>query len=378
MRIGIECSALDHPHKSGVGYYLQNLIREAAKQMPADLFFFCHLSCKSRPAVPLEVEAHNTRTRRILFPSKLYKLSEFWLPLIPFDLLARTKADVFFFPNFGRFPLMLCKKSVVVIHDLGFLESPANVPPSLRRYLNLVVPRSLQKADRVVANSENTRKEITRKYGTDPRKISVITPALDHDLYRRSGAQDIERVKRKFGIAKDYLLFLGTIEPRKNIAGIIRAYRSLPGDLRKRYQLVLAGGKGWLDEEINQLANSLDRRELVRTGYIEERDKPALYSGAMLFLYPSHYEGFGMPVIEAMACGAPVIAAENSGLVEAGGKAARYIQAGNDGMLSELIRKLIAEPGELGALREAGFRRAQSFSWRSEAAKLVEIFKNLS
>jgi glycosyltransferase involved in cell wall biosynthesis len=379
MKIGIESSVLARRQKTGVDYYAESLIAETIKSMPNSHFDLCYLSFFTRKSVPLLKAAPNITERRISFmPGKFYNLFEHYFIGIPFDLLAGVKEDIFFFPNFARWPLVFTKKSVVIVYDLGFLESPETIIARHRRYLTKAVPRSISKATSVLTISQSTKQQIIDHYGTDASKIVVAEPAIDHDFYVPAPANKIIEVKQRYGIAGEYILFLGTIEPRKNLAGLLRAYSLLPDDLQKKYQLVLAGGKGWLDEEIDALAAKIKPGRLVRTGYFDQALKPALYSGASVFVYPSFYEGWGMQIAEAMACGTPVITADNSSLPEAGGDAALYIKADDTKALAQSIQRVLTSPKLAADMIKKGRQHAASFSWANGAKILKQTLEKLA
>ncbi len=229
----------------------------------------------------------------------------------------------------------------------------------------------------MIAISESTKKAIVSHYNIDESKIVVINPALDHAVYKSVSNKDVEKVKNNYGIQKDYLLYLGTIEPRKNIASIIRAYNYLSDELRNKYQLVLAGGKGWLDEDIELLIKNSKPGDIIKTGYVEDADKPALYSGAKLFVYPSNFEGWGMQVLEAMACGTPVITANNSSLPEVGGKAATYVRAGDDNELVSSISNLLRNKSIYNKSVKLGLEHSKQFTWENSGRQLKEVFRGL-
>src|SRR5262249_39725898 len=160
---------------------------------------------------------------------------------------------------------------------------------------------------------------------------------LDHDFFYPRPMAEIDTVKRKYAITKPYILYTGTLEPRKNIKGILDAYNALPPQVRATYSMVLAGGRGWLDQEIRAQLADLQHLDLLTPGYVPDEDLPALYSGASLFVYPSFYEGFGMPPLEAMACNTPVIAADNSSLPEVVGDAGILVNANDAASLAHHI-----------------------------------------
>ncbi len=379
MKIGIEASAAFRTQKTGISYYTHNLIRALATEMPDDDLILCYLSFITRKPQRFSPSLPNIHYRRIsLIPGKIYNAFDHYLVGLPIDLLAGLRADVFIFPNFFRWPLWLCRTSVVVIHDMAFIDTPEHLTDRHRKYLSKRVPQSVRKATHVIAVSENTKQQLIRHYGTDPEKITVVTPAIDQQKYTPSDPKTIEDVKAKYGITGDYLLYLGTIEPRKNITGIIQAYKQLSEKERDAYQLVLAGGKGWLDEKINELIRSLPKGSVIRTGYIDDNDKPALYTGATLFLYPSHYEGWGMQILEAMACGTPVLTAQNSSLSEAGGEAAAYVKTTDPTTISRLVSELLENPKKLASMRELGFIQAKKFTWIASAKRLAAVIVTLN
>ena len=373
MKIGIESSVLARHQKTGVDYYTQSLIAETIKLMPASHFDLCYLSFFTRkPALLLDPAPNITEHRISFMPGKFYNIFEHYLIGIPFDLLAGVKEDIFLFPNFARWPLVFAKKSVVIIYDLGFLESPDTIIDRHRRYLSRAVPRSIKKTSRILTISRSSKAQIIKHYGTDPAKIVVVEPAIDHDFYVPAPADKITEVKQRYGISGEYILFLGTIEPRKNLAGLLRAYALLPEEIQARYQLILAGGKGWLSEEIDALAAKIKAGRLIRTGYFDQALKPALYSGASVFVYPSFYEGWGMQIAEAMACGTPVITADNSSLPEAGGEAALYIKAEDTKALADSIEKVLTNSKLAADMVEKGHRHVANFTW-AKGAKLVKV-----
>ncbi len=376
MKIGVEASAIFRPEKTGIPYYASNLIKAAAKQMPDDQFYLCYINFLARQTPKFETGTSNVHRRRFsLIPGKIWNALDHYLIVPPIDLLTGTRADVFLFMNYFRWPLAFCKKTVLFVHDLGYLDRPEFFTPRHRAHLRRRVKQSIAKSTAIATISEHTKQQLMKHYGLPLEKITVMTPAVDHAKYQPAPAGEIAKVKQKYSITKPYLLFLGTMEPRKNITGIIRAYQALPSATKNKYQLVLAGGKGWLDEEIDKLANAMSPGQLIRTGYVQDGDEPALYSGAEMFLYPSHYEGWGMQILEAMACGTPVITANNSSLPEAGGKAATYVTAGNDRQLADAVSKLLRS--DKAKIRKAGFEQSKKFSWEKSAKILADLVHKL-
>lgn len=377
MKIAVESSVLARVNKTGVDFYTRDLVRELVKIMPNDAFVLCYLKFLGRTEGDLEVNGPNVAVRRAkLLPGKVYNAFERYLKAIPFDWVTRVKADVYLYPNFIYWPLTFTKKSIIVVHDLGYIDQPDAVIARQRAYLSKFIPYSIKKATKVVAISEHTKKRIMEVYGTADNKISVVTPAVDHTTFKPQKTADIKKVKQKYKIDSEYLLFLGTIEPRKNVAGLLQGYSQLPKHLQEKYKMVLAGGKGWYDDEINEWCEKLGDR-VIRTGYIDQEDKAALYAGATIFTYPSSYEGWGMQPLEAMACGTPVISANNSSLPEAVGKAGILVDAKSSKEISQAIEKVLTDKKTAQKMIELGFKQAQDFSWEKSANVMKQVIEEV-
>lgn len=380
MKIGIEASAVFRRNKTGVGYYSHDLMAALIKELPTDLFLLSYIKFFTKQPERLAGDLPNVQYRRFnLIPGRAYNALDHLGIAPPFDILTHFKADVVIFPNFFRWPLWLCRRSIIVIHDLAYLETPQHLVPRHRRYLERRVPQSARRASHIVAVSDYTKQRLVRQYDIDPDKITVVVPAVNHDQFQPTDAAEVARVRDKYKISGDYIMFgCTTVEPRKNVVSLLRAYLLLPQELRDKYQLVLAGGKGWLDDEINQVAATLPSDRLVRTGYVADADKPGIYTGATLMILPSHYEGWGMQVSEAMACGTPVLSARNSSLTEVGGTAAAYVDDPTPEALATSIVDILNSPEQRQSMRAAGVTQAEQFSWENSArvfATVLERFR---
>ena len=231
--------------------------------------------------------------------------------------------------------------------------------------------RFVYKSDKLITISEFTKNDLIKKYAVDPNKIIVAHCAVDADKFKKIKLTSATR--KKYRLPNTYLLYLGTIEPRKNIANLVRAYSKLPKNIKDQYPLVLAGGGGWNDDEIKQAIDlARQNSEIIQTGYIEEKDIPALYSGAELFLYPSHFEGFGMQILEAMACDTPVLTANNSSLPEVGGESAYYVDDKSIESIKYGIEKLLNEPKLRQDMIRKGRKQIKKFSWQESAQKIID------
>ncbi len=369
MKISVESSAL-FVRRTGVGQYLYGLMQAVSKldnvnQYKLVAFLFLGKS------VELPLPGFTYKFVRYI-PGRVYNWLFFHHLAPPIDLLV-GKPDIFFFPNFTIWPLARTKKSVVVIYDLSFVLQAQH--SQWDKLLGAQVPKSVSRASRVVTISENSKREIVQHYKTDPAKISIVYPAVDHGRFLPGPRNDA--VLGKYKISGKYILYTGTLEPRKNIVGLLEAYATLPDPVRAAYSLVLAGGKGWLDDAIEAKLAQLSGLPIIRTGYIPDEDLPELYRGASLFVYPSHYEGFGMPPLEAMASGVPVITSNNSSLPEVVGNAGIMVDSNDTSALTTAIEDVLANPKQMTDMRQLGLAQAQKFNWEASAQKLVEVFEQV-
>jgi glycosyltransferase involved in cell wall biosynthesis len=260
-------------------------------------------------------------------------------------------------------------KTVVTIHDLSFLRHPEFADPDLARYLTIQVPLSVRRASLVLADSEFTRQELITLLNLSREQVAVVYGGVGPDFHpvQDEGQDDLPE--------PPYILFVGRIEPRKNIGTLLRAYRLLLEQQKDSPPLVIAGGKGWLYEPIFRLADELRLGSRVRfMGHVPDNRLPALLSRAEVFVYPSHYEGFGLPPLEAMACGTPVVASNASSLPEVLGDAALLVAPGDTGALAEAISTIQRDSSLAADLRARGIDRAARFSWAAAAKQLFEAY----
>lgn len=267
-------------------------------------------------------------------------------------------------------------RSLLTVHDLSFLTVPDCAEAALRDYLTRVVPASVARADHVLADSESTRQDLVRLLGVAPAKITVVYPGVETRFQPQMTPTATARVRQRYGLGDGpFVLGVGTLEPRKNWPGLIRAWTRLRQTRALPHRLVLAGGKGWLFEEIFAAAEaSPHRSDITFTGFVDDADLPALYAAADVFAFPSRYEGFGIPVLEAMACGAPVVCSDNSSLPEAAGDAALLVPAQDDEALTSALQRLIEDSTLRQALRARGLAQAQRFTWDAAAATLWQTY----
>ncbi|MCB0115939.1 MAG: glycosyltransferase family 4 protein [Caldilineaceae bacterium] len=299
------------------------------------------------------------------------------LPFPRVEWIVGSKVDLLHATDFVLAPSR-ARRKVVTVHDLAFVHYPEAAMPSLHRYLNVVVPRSVRRADHVLADSHNTAKDVHEFWQIPMERISVVQGGVDHDRFRPVTAQEeLERVRRKYNIGeRPFVLGLSSLQPRKNFARLIRGFDQARKAAQIPHRLVIGGGKGWLFDEIFATVQALGLTDdVVFPGYIADEDLPALYSAAEFFAYPSLYEGFGLPVIEALACDTPVLTADNSCLPEAAGPGALYVDAESVESIAAAIVRLANEDALRRSLREAGRRHAAQFTWQRSARQLLAAYR---
>lgn len=304
---------------------------------------------------------------------------------LPMDLYTHLpRPDVFFSmahyaPRFSPIP------TVVAIMDLGFLEFPDQFTPKDYNQLKNWTAYSVKRAACVIAISENTKKDIISAYGIDPAKITVTYPGYDQKLFKPTKNP---RILKKYGISRNYLFFLGSLRPSKNIEGLIKAFAQLLhtrfksplragggiGGLPEKLSLVISGKKGWLYDRIFQTVADLGLdKQVIFTGFVEEEEVPALMSHATAFVMPSFYEGFGIPVVNAMACGTPVVVSRVASLPEVVGNAGIFVDPADPASISSGIIEAI------GSMRnryvKAGLKRVKLFDWDRTAQKTMQVIE---
>jgi glycosyltransferase involved in cell wall biosynthesis len=314
-------------------------------------------------------------TRREL-PLEDRHLARVWhrlrLPL-PVELIT-GRVDILHAPDFAL-PPTLGAHTVLTVHDLSFMRYPACSPKPLLDYLLAAVPRSVRRAEVILADSQSTRADIVELLRVPEERVVVLYAGVEPRFVRQDGTA-IAAVRERYGLRRPFLLGLGTLQPRKNFPRLIRACHLLRERHHIPHQLVIGGGRGWLYEEIEETIVALGVQEHVKmVGFVRDEDLPALYSAAEVFAFPSLYEGFGIPILEAMGCGTPVVTATASSLPEVAGEAALMVGAEDVEALADALWRALDD----GALRQTliarGLAQVQRFTWSSAAAQLLDIYK---
>ena len=364
MIIGID-TRVPTKNKTGVAYLLENLIPAMLEK--DDLNYYKLLGS--------DFGINKKNVKAFLLPKLIQRGFGFlWKNIFfpPAEFLI-GKTDTFFFTNFVDIPVR-AKKKVLLIPDMSFVKHPQFTEKKNLNFLSKNVGRAVRRSDKIITISEDAKKEICEFYNVADEKIEVVYPGCPKSVKKIENLDLIKKIKEKYGIEGKYILFVGTLEPRKNIKGLIEAYNLLSDDLKKEYQLVLCGGKGWYYGEIFDIVKKykLENR-VIFTGYVDEDDISFIYSGAFLFVLPSFYEGFGLPVLEAFTCGVPVVCSNTSSLPEVGDEAVIYCNPNN----IENIKESIITVLENKNLREKNIRKGheqlKKFSWENAAKKVFNI-----
>jgi glycosyltransferase involved in cell wall biosynthesis len=271
-------------------------------------------------------------------------------------------------------------KSILTVHDLAFLLYPECADAHLRAYLEKTVPRSVQRADYVVADSENTRNDVVCLLGVPPERVTVVPGGVDPSFKPVTDPARLAQFRKAIGLEEDtpYILFVGVIEPRKNLIGLIEAFDILKGRGKLPHKLVVVGRRGWLsDGTMDRAERSPYRGEIIFPGFIADGELATLYSAAEMFAFPSHYEGFGLPVLEAMACGVPVVASRASSLPEVVGDAGMQVDPDDTERLASALELLALNPEMRADFRARGLERAAAFTWEAAAEIMVDVYRRV-
>ncbi|MFA6475136.1 MAG: glycosyltransferase family 1 protein [Patescibacteria group bacterium] len=376
MRIGIDCRTILNPgigEQAGVGHYTYYLVKYLLKLDKTNQYvlFYDH-----RSTSVLEFKRKNVQL--IQFPLSEYKK---YLPLAYSHVLVtriinQAKLDVFHSPA-NVLPLQYNKPAVVTVHDLAIYQHPEWFPDKQDFSVKVLVPRSLRKAKQIIAVSQSTAHDVIKQFQISQEKIIVVPEG--YETVKSPSKLTIHAVRKSFHLKEKYFFYVGTLEPRKNIAGMIQAFDALVRRKPKRYkdvQLVLAGGKGHQFTDTYAAIQAVRAGSVRYIGYISAQDKRALLHGAITFVFPSLYEGFGLPVVEAMASGTPVITSKVSSLPEVAGRAAVLIDPSSSLAIQNALDKVMSKATRTRLIKK-GKIQAKQFSWEKCAQQTLEVYKKI-
>ncbi len=368
MRIAFDGTTL-RPERTGVGYYTEHLLEHLARRGDDDLIVVSNRPIDTTAPLPGHV--------RIAVPaSRLPRMA--WMQMVAPRTLRELDVDVAHFTN-GMLPIASSTPSVVTIHDMSLTMYPRYHP--LRRVLlnRPLVDIAARRATAVITVSESAKRDIVRIYSLDPSRVHVVHEAAAPAFRPVCDLAELNRVRRRYGLADRVILYVGTIEPRKNLPRLIDAFalRRRAGDLK--HQLVCVGRYGWRSRGIGaRIEHARIADAIAFTGYVPFEDLPALYNLAEMFVFPSLHEGFGLPVVEAMACGVPVIAGRTSSLPEVAGGAVEHVDPIDEDALGEAMVRLARSREHRDHLATLGLRRARMFSWERAARETVDVYRQVA
>ena len=373
LRIGIDYTAAVR-QGAGIGRYTRELVRSLAElDRDHDYVLFAAASGQRLADVGWPP---NFQMRSAPLSDRALAILWHRLRLPLWVELATGPVDIFQSPDFVLPPVRRAR-TLVTVHDLSFIRYPQCADANLRAYLNKVVPRSVQRADLVLADSQSTKDDLVELLGVELSKIEVVYPGVEERFRPIKDQAYLEQVRKQYNLPSRFILGLGTLQPRKNFTRLIEAFADLRFAICDLH-LVIAGGKGWLYEEIFATVERLGLEEkVVFPGFVADEHLPALYNLADLFVFPSLYEGFGLPPLEALACGTPVITSDASSLPEVVGQAGLMVKATDVEALAQAMKQVLEDDALQEEMIARGLEQAKKFTWEKAAAKLLNLYETL-
>jgi glycosyltransferase involved in cell wall biosynthesis len=371
MRIGIDATALP-PQPVGAGNYIIQLVRALAGLNCEDDFVVIaqkmgarQIGVAERPGFKVSIVPDRNPAARLVWEQLV-------LPL----MVRQLEISVFHSLHYTR-PLWLPCKSVVTLHDMTFYLFPELHTRSKRFFFPLAIRASARLADALIADSESTRLDAIRLVNILPDKIHTALLGVDPSFRPIRDEGRLKDIQEKFNLPKRFILYVGLVEPRKNLPGLIQAYRELV-DQGTNHHLVVVGRIGWMSEGIFEMVEKLGLSERIRfTGYIPQEDLPWVYNLSDLFVYPTRYEGFGLPALEAMACGVPVITTNVSSMPEIIGDTGVLVEPHNATALADAITRTISNSQLMAELAVKGLERAKQFTWERTACETLRVYRKV-
>lgn len=380
MKIGIDYTPALH-QGGGIGRYTRELVRAIVAQGPQHEYrlFYAAGGQPTQPAYRDALAAlcaAHPHVRAAPIPLSPRRLTQLWQRLrapVPLELFS-GRLDLVHATDFVLPPTMA--RTLLTVHDLSFLVHPELAVPAMVRYLSMAVPRAARRADHILADSYATKSDLVRLLAVPETRVSVVYPGLTLGFGLLS-PEACALVRKKLDLPERFLVFVSTLSPRKNLVRLLAAFALLVQHNRiaPDVSLILIGQRGWLDAEIFATIDAIQLGERVRwLRFVDDSDLPAVYNLAAATVYPSLYEGFGLPVIEALACGSPVITANNSSLPEAAGRACVLVDAFSVPSIADGIVRALADPTPRDQRRATGLAQAQRFTWAQAAHAVLACY----
>jgi glycosyltransferase involved in cell wall biosynthesis len=358
---------------AGISWYIYNLLQNLPGVSPDSFRYTVFLADKA-----YSNQAANMRLNVTQFPTHNPFIRIFWEQFIQPFRLKQTNINLLHALAFVA-PLVSPVPFVTTVFDLSFLRFPEAFRPFNRLYLRYFTTQTSKRAKAIITISESTRRDVIDLLKIPPEKVNTIYCGVDA-IFKPAPATEVETFRKARGLPDKFILFLGTLEPRKNVDGLIKAYAQWYAKDQHALPLVIAGGKGWYYQQIFQQAEALNLTNTIRfPGYVPQAELPLWYNAATAFVYPSRFEGFGLPVLEAMACGTPVITSTAASLPEVAGTdgTARLIPPEDHEALADAISEVSRTPALRAEMSERGLARAARFSWETTARETVGIYQKV-
>ncbi len=376
MRIGIDASCI-LPQKAGIGFFTQNMLSALCElESPHEFILFLNSYRHRLPALEFLHRA-NVRVKHYRIPGPLLVNSWRILRFPPIEAFT-GRVDVFHSPT-GYLPPQIRGRRIATVYDLFFLKHPDLTHKLGGRHFAKVFPRYLPRFDHIITTSNATRDDLVDMLHISPEKITVIYGGVNQEHFHIIADRALlETVRQEYCLPLHYILCVSTLEPRKNLEGLMIAYRHLKKILYNPPRLVLVGAEGWEAQEIKAMARSHHLgQDVIFTGYVPEEHLPLIYNAALIFVYPSLWEGFGLPVLEAMACGLPCLISNVPALMEVAGEAAISADPYNYYELAERMKELITSHRLREELQQKGLSHIQKFSWTLTARKTLRVYEKV-
>lgn len=374
MHIAINAHLLAHTssfRRAGVSHYIEQLLLHMAQLDQTNRYSI--YTTRGLDAAALGLPA-NFAVRPSRLPTINPRVRIPWEQMLAPLLLRATRADIYH-GMLNVVPLACPVPSVVTIHDLAFIRFPHTFRAYNRTYLDLATRLSARRAASICAVSEHTRREVVGLLGVPPERV-VVTYNAARAHFKPPAPAQLADFRARQGLPERFILYVGTLEPRKNLVTLLEAYHRLRGS--SDVPLIIGGGRGWMYQPVFERLDALGLREHVHfAGYLSEEELPLWYAAATLFVFPSLYEGFGMPPLEAMACGTPVVTSNSTSLPEVVGDAGLMVPPTDADALAAAMLRLLQDDALHAEMRARGLQRPAAFSWQTSAARTLQVYKQI-
>ena len=379
MKIGIDITTvLVENYKVGIPWYAYRLIKNIEKIDKTNFYtlYACSLTkYKKKFDLKKEFKSENFHIQVKFFHRRIFNYAV--LTFLPIEFFFGRFDIIHTLHHFS--PINLYGKQVVTIHDLTPLINPDWFHRLYDKEFRFIISKAIKRTDVIITVSHSTKRDLVNFFNVNPEKIKVIYLAPDETYKLIEDDEAITQVKKKYKITKKYLLFVGTIEPRKNLIRLLNVFKKIKNKLSD-YQLVITGKIGWKTKIFFETIENIPewiKNDIIITGYVSQDDLPLLYNGCDIFIYPSLYEGFGLPIVEAMRCGVPVITSNISSMPEVAGDGAILVNPEDEEEIGNAIIRLIEDRELREELKKKGLERSKMFSWEKTAIETLKVYKEL-